>query len=53
MKILDNGMIQPYFFANLIFTEIRKSYTESKLKDCYQDENFSNSVWRLKLPVQA
>lgn len=44
MKTLDNGMIQPYFFTNLVFTEIRKSYTESKLKDCYQDENFSNSV---------
>lgn len=44
MKTLDNGMIQSYFFANLVFTEIRKSYTESKLKDCYQDENFSNSV---------
>lgn len=53
MKTLDNGMIQSYFFPNLVFTEMRKLYTESKLKGCYQDKNFSNSVWILKLPVQA
>lgn len=28
MKTLDDGMIRSYFFANLGFTEIRKSYTE-------------------------
>lgn len=53
MKTLDNGMFQSYFFTHLVFTEMRKSYTESKLKNCYRDENFSNSVKILKLPVKA